>query len=122
MIFSNRCQTNVLQYICIIVTSRDSSCVLFSWPETNNYVKWQCFDCAEIIYIKYMFLIMFSMLCSLSPLFLTLINYDILINIPITKMNNWIIDSTIFKHPFTCTIAGPTGSGKTVLLQKILSL
>jgi len=35
-------------------------------------------------------------------------------------MNNWIIDSTIFKHPFTCTIAGPTGSGKTVLLQKIL--
>jgi len=35
-------------------------------------------------------------------------------------MNHWIIDSVIFKHPFTCTIAGPTGSGKTILLQKIL--
>ena len=71
---SNECIT-----VYIIVSSRDSSCVLFSWPETNNYVKWQSFDCAEIIYIKYMFLIMFSMLCSLSPLFLTLINYDILL-------------------------------------------
>jgi len=35
-------------------------------------------------------------------------------------MSTWIIDSIIFKHPFTCTIAGPTGAGKTVLLQKIL--
>ena len=35
-------------------------------------------------------------------------------------MTDWIIDSVIFKHPFTCTIAGPTGAGKTVLLQKIL--
>ena len=35
-------------------------------------------------------------------------------------MTDWITDSTIFKHPFTCCIAGPTGAGKTVLLQKIL--
>ena len=35
-------------------------------------------------------------------------------------MSDWIIDSVIFKHPFTCTLAGPTGAGKTVLLQKIL--
>ena len=35
-------------------------------------------------------------------------------------MTDWIIDSIIFKHPFTCCIAGPTGAGKTVLLQKIL--
>jgi hypothetical protein len=33
---------------------------------------------------------------------------------------NWIIDETIFKHPFTCILAGPTGAGKTVLLQQIL--
>lgn len=26
----------------------------------------------------------------------------------------------IFKHPFTCLIAGPTGSGKTMLLMQIL--
>ena len=35
-------------------------------------------------------------------------------------MSDWIIDSVIFKQPFTCTIAGPSGAGKTVLLQKIL--
>ena len=35
-------------------------------------------------------------------------------------MTDWIIDSVIFKHPFTCSIAGPTGAGKTILLQKIL--
>ena len=31
------------------------------------------------------------------------------------------IDKTVFKHPFTCMIAGPTQSGKTTLLSKILS-
>ena len=30
------------------------------------------------------------------------------------------ISSIIFKHPFTCMIAGPTQSGKTTLLTKIL--
>ncbi|CAF1095791.1 unnamed protein product [Brachionus calyciflorus] len=37
-------------------------------------------------------------------------------------MNNnfWLIDQEIFKHPFTCTIAGPTQSGKTWLKKKIL--
>ena len=37
-------------------------------------------------------------------------------------MNNnfWLIDQEIFKHPFTCTIAGPTQSGKTWLIKKIL--
>ena len=33
----------------------------------------------------------------------------------------WLIDLIIFKHPFTCLIAGPTQSGKTYLLQKILN-
>jgi Cdc6-like AAA superfamily ATPase len=33
---------------------------------------------------------------------------------------NWFIDGIIFKHPFTCILAGPTGAGKTVLLQNIL--
>ena len=32
----------------------------------------------------------------------------------------WMIDSIIFKHPFRCLVAGPTGAGKTVLLEKIL--
>lgn len=36
------------------------------------------------------------------------------------KQNNWYINRSIFKHPFTCTIAGPTQSGKTSLLKKIL--
>ncbi len=35
--------------------------------------------------------------------------------------NNWFIDQNVFKHPFTCTIAGPTQSGKTWLIKKILS-
>ena len=35
--------------------------------------------------------------------------------------NRWLIDQQIFKHPFTCTIAGPTQSGKTWLLKKILT-
>ena len=30
------------------------------------------------------------------------------------------IESTIFKHPFTCLIAGPTQSGKTTLITKFL--
>ena len=33
---------------------------------------------------------------------------------------NWMVDGIIFRHPFTCIIAGPTGAGKTVLLKKIL--
>ena len=36
------------------------------------------------------------------------------------QQNNWIIDGAIFKHPFTCILAGPTGAGKTILLQNIL--
>ena len=35
-------------------------------------------------------------------------------------MENWFINQEIFCHPFTCTIAGPTQSGKTWLLKKIL--
>ena len=35
-------------------------------------------------------------------------------------MNKWFIDSIIFRHPFTCTLAGPTGCGKTQLLKEIL--
>ena len=35
-------------------------------------------------------------------------------------MSDWIVTSVIFKHPFTCLIAGPTNAGKSVLLQKIL--
>ncbi|CAF1088637.1 unnamed protein product [Brachionus calyciflorus] len=33
---------------------------------------------------------------------------------------NWFVYSFIFKHPFTCTIAGPTQSGKTWLLKRVL--
>jgi DNA replication protein DnaC len=36
-------------------------------------------------------------------------------------MDTWTIDHIIFKHPFTCILAGPTGAGKTVLLSKILT-
>lgn len=35
-------------------------------------------------------------------------------------MNNWEISPVIFKHPFTCMIAGPTQSGKTHLIYNIL--
>lgn len=33
---------------------------------------------------------------------------------------NWLVNQEIFIHPFTCTVAGPTQSGKTWLLKKIL--
>jgi hypothetical protein len=32
-----------------------------------------------------------------------------------------LVDQTVFKGPFTCMIAGPTQSGKTSLLSKVLS-
>ena len=32
----------------------------------------------------------------------------------------WLIDDVLFRHPFTCILAGPTGAGKTVLLHQIL--
>ena len=35
-------------------------------------------------------------------------------------MNKWLVEGVIFKHPFTCMLAGPTGAGKTVLIKKIL--
>ena len=35
-------------------------------------------------------------------------------------INTNLIDSKIFQHPFTCMIAGPTMSGKTTLISKIL--
>jgi len=31
-----------------------------------------------------------------------------------------INNEIIFKHPFTCLIAGPTQSGKTTIIEKIL--
>src|SRR5574343_600643 len=34
--------------------------------------------------------------------------------------NQELIDDVIFKHPFTCMIAGPSKSGKTTLLSTIL--
>lgn len=37
------------------------------------------------------------------------------------EYNQWFIDQHVFKHPFTCTIAGPTQSGKTWLLKQILT-
>ena len=35
-------------------------------------------------------------------------------------MSSWIVNSEVFKHPFTSMIVGPTQSGKTCLVQKIL--
>ena len=35
-------------------------------------------------------------------------------------MEPWEIKEEIFEHPFTCMICGPTQSGKTCLLSKIL--
>ena len=35
--------------------------------------------------------------------------------------NLWTVNQHIFEHPFTCTIAGPTQSGKTSLVKKILT-
>lgn len=32
----------------------------------------------------------------------------------------WLIDSYVFKHPFTCLIAGPTQCGKTFLTSQVL--
>jgi hypothetical protein len=32
----------------------------------------------------------------------------------------WVIESTVFKHPFTSMIVGPTQSGKTCLVKNIL--
>lgn len=32
----------------------------------------------------------------------------------------WEIDSYVFKHPFTCFVAGPTQSGKSHLIQNII--
>ena len=37
-------------------------------------------------------------------------------------INEDLIDNKVFKHPFTCLIAGPTQSGKTTILKKILEL
>ena len=31
-----------------------------------------------------------------------------------------ITNPSTFKHPFTCVIGGPTGSGKTELIKKII--
>lgn len=32
----------------------------------------------------------------------------------------WLVDTAVFNHPFTCLVAGPTQSGKTYFVQKIL--
>jgi hypothetical protein len=36
------------------------------------------------------------------------------------KMEDWIVDTNIFIHPFNCIIAGPPFSGKTYFLQQLL--
>ena len=35
-------------------------------------------------------------------------------------MMQWIVSTEIFIHPFTCILSGPTMSGKSFLLKKIL--
>lgn len=35
-------------------------------------------------------------------------------------MEPWLINENIFQHPFTCILSGPTQSGKTYLLYRIL--
>jgi len=35
-------------------------------------------------------------------------------------INESEIDSFVFKHPFACMLAGPSKSGKTTLLEKLL--
>jgi hypothetical protein len=35
-------------------------------------------------------------------------------------MDQWIIDTEVFVHPFNCIISGPTMGGKTFLLKEIL--
>ena len=35
-------------------------------------------------------------------------------------MKNWLVPTEIFTHPFTCIISGPTMSGKSFMLKKIL--
>ena len=30
-------------------------------------------------------------------------------------MDKWLIDATVFSHPFNCIISGPTMCGKTYL-------
>ncbi|CAF0902163.1 unnamed protein product [Brachionus calyciflorus] len=36
------------------------------------------------------------------------------------RMEKWFINQEVFVYPFTCTIAGPTQSGKISLLKNIL--
>ncbi len=35
-------------------------------------------------------------------------------------MNKWIVDSSIFLHPFNCILAAPTMGGKTFMITEIL--
>ena len=35
-------------------------------------------------------------------------------------MNKWIVDSTIFSHPFNCILSAPTMGGKTFMIKEIL--
>ncbi len=36
-------------------------------------------------------------------------------------MNKIDFKHSMFKHPFTCMVSGPTSSGKTILIREILS-